>query len=147
MRDRGATASQTTKPLERRVTASEFVLLVLRIAMEGAVVAALTYWGVQTGDSLGAKLLLGIGAPILGFGFWGAVDFHQAGRFAEPLRLVQVLAVSLLAAVAVYDAGQRVLGVALATLTIAYHVLVYASGGRLLNATEPGQPFAARRSA
>jgi len=33
-------------------------------------------------------------------GFWGAVDFHQAGRLAEPLRLVQELAISGLAAVA-----------------------------------------------
>jgi hypothetical protein len=41
-----------------------------------------------------------LGAPLVGFGFWGAVDFHQAGRFAEPLRLIQELAISALAAVA-----------------------------------------------
>ena len=65
-------------------------------------------------------------------GFWGAVDFHQAGRLAEPLRLVQELAISGLAAVAVYAAGQHILGWFLGLASISYHALVYAQGSRLL---------------
>lgn len=73
-----------------------------------------------------------LGVPFAGFGFWGAIDFHQAGRFAEPLRLIQELAISALAAAAWYAAGDHSLALALGALSAAYHVLVYVSGGRLL---------------
>ena len=105
--------------------------LMLRVLMEVGVVVALAYWGIHTGDSAGGKILLGVGALVLGFGLWGAVDFHRS-RLAEPLRLIQELVISGLAAIAWYAAGQRVLGIALGALSIAYHALVYASGERLL---------------
>ncbi len=108
------------------------LLLLLRVLMEIGVVAALAFWGVHLGGSTAAKIALGIAAPALGFGFWGAIDFHQAARFAEPLRLVQELTVSLLAALAWYTAGWHGLGVALGGLSIVYHALVYATGERLL---------------
>ena len=72
----------------------------------------------------------------LGFGIWGAVDFHQAGRMAEPLRLIEELVISGLAALALYATGQHVLGLAFVTLSIIYHLLVYLAGGRLLK-TQP----------
>jgi hypothetical protein len=78
------------------------------------------------------KILLAVGAPALGFGFWGAVDFRQAGRLAEPLRLLQELAISALAAAALYTAGQHLLGWALGLVSVVYHALVYLLGGRLL---------------
>jgi Protein of unknown function (DUF2568) len=118
------------------VTRVERVLLTLRVAMEIGIVAALAYWGVHTGGSTGAKILLGLGAPAVGFGFWGAVDFHSAGRLAESLRLVQELGVSLLAAVAWFGAERPIAAGALAAISIVYHALVYATGGRLL---EPAQ--------
>lgn len=110
----------------------DLVNLVLRVTMECGVVAALAWWGVKTGGSTGTKILYGVGAPVLGFGFWGAVDFHQLGRRGEPARLIQALAVSGLAAAAWYAAGQHALGIALAALSLVYHALVYASGARLL---------------
>ncbi len=94
--------------------------------------AALAYWGFHTGENVAGKLVLGLGAPALGFGFWGAVDFRWAGAAAEPLRLIQELAVTGLAALAWYTAGQQVLGILLAVLSLVYHGLVYASGERLL---------------
>ena len=106
--------------------------LTLRALLEAGVVVGLAYWGIHLGDDVGERVLLGFGAPILGFGFWGAVDFRQAGRLAEPLRLAQELLVSGLAALALYAAGQVALGIALAALSIVYHGLVYASGARLL---------------
>jgi Protein of unknown function (DUF2568) len=110
--------------------------LTLRAFMEAGIVAAFAYWGYQTGQTPGMKILFAIGAPILGFGIWGSVDFHQAGRMAEPLRLIEELFISGLAAVALYVAGQPLLGWALGVLSIVYHVLVYLSGGRLLK-TQP----------
>ena len=115
------------------MTAVQRLNLVFRVLMEVGVVVGLAYWGIHSGDGVAAKIVLGIGAPAVGFGFWGAVDFHRS-PLAEPLRLIQELAISGLAAVAWYAAGRHVLGIALAALSIAYHALVYASGERLLRA-------------
>lgn len=106
--------------------------LALRAVMEVGIVVALGYWGFGTGDSTGAKILLGIGVPLIGFGLWGLVDFRQAGSLAEPLRLIQELVISMLAAVAWYVAGQQVLGWALGAVSIVHHILVYAAGERLI---------------
>ncbi len=109
-----------------------WVILGLRVGLETGVVAALAYWGYQIGSSTSTKILIGAGAPLLGFGVWGAVDFHRAGRLSERLRLVEELVISGLAAAAWYAAGQRFLGLVLATLSVTYHGLVYASGRTLL---------------
>ena len=45
--------------------------------------------------------------PLIGFGFWGAVDFHQFGRLSEWLRLMQELVISGMAAFALYITGQH----------------------------------------
>jgi len=114
------------------MTRSERLNLVLRVLMEAGVVAALAYWGVETAGSTAAAIALGIGAPVVGFGFWGVIDFHQAGRLAEPLRLVQELVISGLAAAAWFAAGRHTAGVGLAALSLVYHATVYATGRRLL---------------
>jgi len=104
----------------------------LRSLMEFGIVVALGYWGYQTGKSMIAKIVLGIGAPVVGFGVWGGIDFRQAGALAEPFRLFEEFFISGLAAFAWYMAGQHVLGLALGTLSILHHVLVYLLGGTLL---------------
>ena len=114
------------------MSALNWVNLALRALMEIGVVGAFAFWGYHTGEQLWIKILLGITAPVLGFGIWGAVDFHQAGRFSEPLRLVEELVISGLAAIAIYTAGQPTLGWGLALLSIGYHILIYLSGERLL---------------
>ena len=114
------------------MTTSERITLSLRVTMETGVVVALGFWGYHEGGGTAGRIGLMLAAPLVGFGFWGAVDFHQAGRLGEPLRLVQELAVSGLAAVAWYAAGHHGLGIALGALSLVYHALVYATGGRLL---------------
>ncbi len=104
----------------------------LRGLMELGLVVALGYWGAQLGKSTGAKLLLGLGVPTLVFGFWGTVDFHQAGSAAERLRLGEEVIVTGLAAGAWYAAGQHALGWALGITSIIHHILVYVLGGTLL---------------
>lgn len=100
--------------------------------MEIGVVAGLAYWGLHSGETAAAKAALGIGAPLIGFGIWGALDFRQAARHAEALRLVQELVISGVAAIALYTVGRHVLGAALAAVSVVHHVLVYAIGERLL---------------
>jgi len=104
--------------------------------MEAAIVAALAMWGYHAGPGTVGKLVLALAAPAVGFGVWGAVDFRQAGRFAETLRLVQELVISGLAAATWYAAGQHAAGTALAIVSLACHGLVYLGGGRLLK-TKP----------
>jgi Protein of unknown function (DUF2568) len=124
------------------MTGMQRVSLMLRVLMEIGVVIALLYWGIHTGNGPAAKIALGIGAPAVGFGLWGAVDFHRS-RMAEQLRLTEELVISGLAAVAWFAAGQHILGIALGALSIGYHVLVYLSGERLLrprNERTDGRP-------
>ncbi len=106
--------------------------LTLRVLMECWVVAGLAWWGYETGSSPATRAMLMIGAPAVGFGIWGVVDFHQLGRAGEGLRLIEELVISGLAAAGLYAVGQHGLGVGLAVLSVAYHVLVYAQGSRLL---------------
>ena len=68
------------------MTPRQLTTLILRVTMEIGIVAGLCLWGIHTADTTPTKIALGTGAPLIGFGIWGAVDFHQAGRLAEPLR-------------------------------------------------------------
>lgn len=104
----------------------------LRSFMEFGVVVALAVWGYHVGSSSAGRIALAVIVPLVGFGFWGMVDFHHAGGWAESLRLIQELVVSGLAALAWYTAGQQVLGLTLAGLSLVYHALVYLIGDRLL---------------
>lgn len=107
--------------------------LALRGLMEVGIIVALGYWGFHTGRNMSVKILLGIAAPALGFGFWGLVDFRQAGRASELLRLLQELIISGLAAIAMYTTGQHTLGWILGLISLIYHSLVYLTGETLLN--------------
>jgi Protein of unknown function (DUF2568) len=115
------------------LSAAQAVLLVMRVTMEAGIIAGFSYWGVMQGDSVGTKIAFGVLAPVVGFGVWGALDFRFAGSSAEVLRLIEELAISLLAATALYSTGREALGLALGSLSIAYHVMVYMSGERLLD--------------
>jgi hypothetical protein len=104
----------------------------LRGVMELGIVAAMAFWGYQAGNGLVLRVLFAVLAPLIVFGFWGLVDFHQAGRMAEPLRLVQELLICALAALAFYTAGQPALAWILGLIAIVQHSLVYLSGDTLL---------------
>lgn len=130
----GKSARRTARPRSQaELTPVQLVILGLRALMETAIVLGLAYWGYQTGSTTAMKIVLAVGGPLLLFGFWGAVDFHQAGRVGETLRLAQELLISGIAALALWNAAQPTLGGLLALLSVVYHVLVYASGGRLLH--------------
>ncbi len=119
------------------MTPAKWANVGVRAVVEGGVVAALAYWGYETGVGTASRVVLTIGAPVVGFGIWGAVDFHRFGRLAEPLRLVEELVISGLAAVALFRVGQPVLGIALAALSVTHHALVYLTGERLVQAPAP----------
>ncbi len=104
----------------------------LRVIMELGIVLAFGYFGYHTGSGMGQKILFCIIFSLVGFGFWGLVDFHQLGNFAEPMRLIQELFISGLAAFALYATGMHAAGWALGILSVVYHVLVYINDEKLL---------------
>jgi len=114
------------------VDAIRWFNVALRGAMEAGVVLGLAWWGYVAGSAPPTKIALAIGAPLVGFGFWGAVDFRRAGAMAEPLRLTQELVISGLAALALYAVGEPLLGWTLAGISLVHHALVYGLGDRLL---------------
>jgi hypothetical protein len=109
-----------------------WVNLTMRWILEAGIVFGFAFWGYHTGEKKSTKLLLSIIAPLVGFGFWGLIDFHQFGRFAEWLRLTQELLISALASAALYVVGAHILGYTLMLLSIIYHIAVYLLGERLL---------------
>ncbi|HKJ80590.1 MAG TPA: YrdB family protein [Ignavibacteriaceae bacterium] len=106
--------------------------LTLRGIIESGIVAGLAYWGFFTGYNLTMKLILGVGAPLLIFGFWGAYDFHNFGKLSEALRLIQELILSGFTAIVLYTTGQHFLGWALGIISIIHHLFVYLLGETLL---------------
>ena len=113
------------------MSTSERINLLLRVTLETGVVVALGFWGYHDGGGTAARIGLVVAAPALGFGLWGAVDFHQAGRLAEPAttragardlgRCCRSRGIS---------PASHGLGIALGALSLVYHLLVYLAGGR-----------------
>lgn len=130
-----ATATEQRAVLARAHQVLSLTNVAARGVLEASIVAALAGWGYATGDSALTRGVLAVLAPAIVFGFWGAVDFRFAGRHAEWLRLVQELAVSVLASLALYSVQHHELAWLLATLSIAHHVAVYLLGERLLKET------------
>ncbi len=96
----------------------------LRGLLEAGLVVALAVAGwAAAGDQPWLRPLLAVLVPAAGFGFWGAVDFRQAGRHAPALRMAQELLVAWAAAAATYAAGHRTSALLLAVAVVAHHVL------------------------
>jgi hypothetical protein len=106
--------------------------LTLRAIMEAGILLAFGYWSYHFTNRTSIKILLAIVVPLFVFGFWGLVDFHQFGRMAEPLRLVQEFLVTFAAAFVLYLTGMVVLCWVMVFISIFHHILVYALGGRLI---------------
>jgi hypothetical protein len=141
---RGSDSDKHRPRGEPAMTPLQRVSLVLRALVEVGVVVALAYWGVHAGDNAIASIVLAVAAPTVGFGLWDAVDFRRAAH-AELLRLIQELAISGLAALAWSAAGQHMLGLALAGVSLGYHALVYACGERLLKPKSELAPSSSRK--
>jgi len=99
--------------------------LALRFLLELCALAALGYWGFKTGESVVAKVGLGIGAPLLAAVVWGT---FLAPRATIPmtglLGLVLELVVFGLAAAALYSAGRPTLAWVLMLVFVINRVLI-----------------------
>jgi hypothetical protein len=99
--------------------------LALAFFLELGVLAALGYWGFQTGQGTIAKIGLGIGTPIVAIVIWGMFGAPRSDWQLQGLwyLLLQVIFFGS-AAVALFVAGQPVLGVAFALVWILNTVLI-----------------------
>ncbi len=99
--------------------------LALMFLLELGVLLALGYWGFQVGPSLGAKIGLGLAAPVLAAIVWGVLG---APRSARRLRGIwyQVLKVVFFgsAALALAAAGRQELGIIFAVVFVLNAALI-----------------------
>jgi hypothetical protein len=99
--------------------------LALAFFLELGVLAALGYWGFQSGQGTIAKFGLGIGAPVLAVVVWWLFGAPQAmWHLNGVFRLLLEVIFFGSAAVALYTAGQHNLGVAFALLFVLNTLLI-----------------------
>jgi Protein of unknown function (DUF2568) len=100
--------------------------LALSFLLELCVLVALGYWGFQTGQGTIAKIGLGIGAPVVAVVVWALFGApNSAWRLQGPWFLILRVVFFGSAAVALFTAGQRVLGVAFALVFVLNCTLIY----------------------
>jgi hypothetical protein len=100
--------------------------LALRFFLELCLLAALGYWGFQTGHDWLVKIVLGLGAPLLAAVVWGAFIAPKAAmKLREPWLLILELVVFGLAIVALYFTGHPALAWTLGLVYGINKLLIY----------------------
>jgi hypothetical protein len=80
----------------------------LAFLLELGMLAALAYWGFHTGQTIFARIALGLGAPILAAIFWGLFMAPKAVRpVSGQMHLALAILIFGVAALALASAGQR----------------------------------------
>ncbi len=103
--------------------------LALAFFLELAVLAALGYWGFSTGQGTLARIGLGIGIPAVAVVVWALFGSPQAAwRLQGPWFLILRVVFFGSAAVALFAASQRVLGVVFALVFVVNLALIYGWG-------------------
>ena len=85
---------------------------------ELAALAALAYWGVTTPDGAAARILLGIGAPVLAAVLWGLFAAPRAVVRRTPLVVATKVVVFGAAVLALVATGHPVLAAVLAAAAL-----------------------------
>jgi len=107
------------------MNAIKAVNLALRFLLELAAVVAFGYWGFHTGGSTVARVVLGVGSPVLAAVVWGLFVAPKAAMtLPSRVKFVLGLAILLLAAVALAAAGQPAIAVAFAAIVVINQVLL-----------------------
>jgi hypothetical protein len=113
--------------------AAQNINLVVRFALELAALAALAYWGSQTGTGV-VRLVLALTAPAALALVWGTfLAPRRRIDLPKPVRLVLELAVFGAAALALVATGHDALAIALAAIALVSGLLNY-----VWDESEPG---------
>ena len=103
--------------------------LALAFFLELGVLAALAFWGFQTGQGTIARIALGIGVPAVAIVVWALFGSPQAMWHLDGVfRLLLQVVFFGPAAVALFASGQHVLGVAFALVFVLNTVLASVLG-------------------
>jgi hypothetical protein len=98
----------------------------LRFILEMCLLAALAYWGFQSGDGTLRHIVLGIGAPLLAAVYWGLFLSPKATfSFPLPVKLLLEVIIFALAIVALYASGQHLLAIVFAVVAIVSRSLLF----------------------
>jgi Protein of unknown function (DUF2568) len=93
--------------------------------LELCMLAALAYWGFQTGSSLFLKIVLGIGAPVLAVVIWARFMAPKSQtRLTGSSYLVLKLILFGAAAMALAAAGQTTLAIIFAVVAVINQILL-----------------------
>jgi hypothetical protein len=106
------------------------VLLALRFGLELAALAALAWWGFETGGSTAVKIVLGLGAPLLAAVLWGLFVSPKAAYGSPALRIVFEIAVFGAAVLALADLGRTILAITFALVALLDSLLVRLLGAQ-----------------
>jgi quinol-cytochrome oxidoreductase complex cytochrome b subunit len=94
--------------------------------LELCMLAALAYWGFQTGSSLPVKIVLGLGAPLIAILVWGRfLAPRSTTRLTGASYLVLKSVIFGLAAIGLATVGQVTLTVIFVVVSIVNQVLMF----------------------
>lgn len=111
------------------MVAIKWINLGVRFLLELGILAALGYWGFQSGSSTWMKWVLGLGAPLLAAVVWGTFVAPKAAvELSASLHLLVELAVFGLAILALYRAGQANLAAAFGLIYLINKILLVVWG-------------------
>lgn len=103
----------------------KLINLGLRFFLELCILVIFGYWGFKTGEQTLAKILLGIGSPILFAVVWGSFLAPKSSmRLQEPWLFLLELVIFGLACWALYTAGSKNLSVAFGAIYILNKILM-----------------------
>ena len=111
------------------ISGFRWVNLTVAFLLELCALGALGYWGVRTGNGLGARIALALAAPFAAAVLWGLFAAPSAVVSVPLLRIVTQIVVFGSAAGALYATGQRRLALIFVLLIVVNSVLVFATGG------------------
>lgn len=106
------------------ITLVKNVNLGLSFLLELCLLAAFAYWGIHTGQGRAAKILLGVGAPLLAAIFWGLFMAPRAFLpVHNPLYLIFKVILFGLAVIALVVAGHPSLAWVLGVLFVINNII------------------------
>ena len=109
------------------LTLAKSANLLVRFLLELLALGALCYWGFTSVENIVARVILGVGAPLLAAVVWGLFVAPKAAiPLNMPLRLVPEILVFGSAVLALFDTGHPVLGISLLIIATVNRVLVLA---------------------
>jgi Protein of unknown function (DUF2568) len=110
---------------ERRPSALRSAYLAVRLLCEIGLLVALAVWGFHTGSGVVAKVVLGLGAPLLAAVIWGLwVAPASRRRLTDPARLVVEVLLFAAGVAALAAAGYLLVAVIFAVVVAANIILV-----------------------